>query len=91
MKSERLGKLMRVPTGFYPGEYFILSTRKPDRWYKANGEYRPIRAGEYYLSGAVICAYRAPNDLRESYWVAVPVNVKVCPLCAGSGKVCGDV
>lgn len=30
------------------------------RW---NGEFRAPKAGEWYLSGASIAAYRAPNDL----------------------------
>jgi hypothetical protein len=34
------------------------------------GEFRPPRAGEWYLSGAVVEAYRAPNDLSTDYHIA---------------------
>jgi hypothetical protein len=34
------------------------------------GEYRPPRAGEWYLSGCYVEAYRAPNDLSTSYHIA---------------------
>lgn len=34
--------------------------------------FRPPKKGEYYLSGAIVAAYRAPNDLSSPYWVVVP-------------------
>jgi len=34
------------------------------------GEKRPPRKGEWYLSGAIIAAYRAPNDLSSEYHIA---------------------
>lgn len=37
------------------------------------GEFRPPRKGEYFLSGARVCGYRAPNDLSTSYWIARPI------------------
>ncbi len=37
------------------------------------GEFRPPRKGEWYISGAIPAAYRAPNDLSTSYHIAVPV------------------
>lgn len=30
-------------------------------------EFRPPRKGEYYLSGAAAIAYKAPNDLSDSF------------------------
>jgi hypothetical protein len=36
----------------------------------ATGEFRPPRQGEWYLSGAIPAAYRAPNDLSTPYWIA---------------------
>lgn len=34
------------------------------------GEKRPPRKGEYYLSGAIVAAYRAENDLSTEYYIA---------------------
>ncbi len=34
------------------------------------GEFRPPKKGEWYLSGAVVEAYRAPNDLSTPYYIA---------------------
>ncbi len=34
------------------------------------GEKRPPKKGEWYLSGALIAAYRAPNDLTTSFHIA---------------------
>lgn len=34
------------------------------------GEKRPPRAGEFYLSGAIVSAYRAKNDLTTAYHIA---------------------
>ena len=36
--------------------------------------FRPPRKGEFYLSGAVVTAYRAPNDLTTSYQVVEPIK-----------------
>lgn len=44
------------------------------------GEFRPPRAGEWYLSGAVVAAYRAPNDLSTSYHIARLVRTATRPL-----------
>jgi hypothetical protein len=41
------------------------------------GERRPPRKGEWYLSGAVIGAYRAPGHLRTAYDIAEIVRVRV--------------
>jgi hypothetical protein len=34
------------------------------------GEFRPPKAGEWFLSGAIVGAYRAPNDLPTAYYIA---------------------
>jgi hypothetical protein len=34
--------------------------------------YRNPKAGEFYLSGAVVTAYKAPNDLSSPYHVVEP-------------------
>ena len=35
------------------------------------------KAGEYYLSGAIIEAYKAPNDLRSKFYIAVICEVEI--------------
>jgi hypothetical protein len=40
------------------------------------GEKRPPKKGEWYLSGAEIGAYLAPNDLAQPYHIAKLVKVK---------------
>jgi hypothetical protein len=34
--------------------------------------FRPPKKGEFYLSGAIVQAYRAPNDLSTPYHVVEP-------------------
>lgn len=53
-----------------PPQGLFLGSRR--QHYQATGEFRPPRKYEYYLSGAVIEAYQAPNDLSTSYWIAKP-------------------
>jgi hypothetical protein len=36
--------------------------------------YRAPLKGEWYLSGAIVQAYRAPNDLLSAYWVVEPTH-----------------
>lgn len=36
---------------------------------KKTGEFRVPRKGEWYLSGAIPCAYQAPNDLLSNYHI----------------------
>lgn len=43
------------------------------RW---TGEKRPPRRGEYFLSGAVIEAYKAENDLTTPYHIAELVEIE---------------
>jgi hypothetical protein len=37
--------------------------------------FREPKKGEHYLSGAVPCAYLAPNDLGVKYWIVRPVKL----------------
>lgn len=49
---------------------------------RAQWDGRPRRCpkqGEWYLSGAVITAYRAPNDLPTAYHIAVLVEGEFVP------------
>ncbi len=38
---------------------------------------RSPRKGEWYLSGAIIQAYRAPNDLSTEFYIAEIVEVEI--------------
>jgi hypothetical protein len=70
--------------GHFPGEFFgsVLPIGKDrNKRYKATGEFRAPKRGEYYLSGAIIQAYRAPNDLSQEYWIAVLYELTPCPHC----------
>jgi hypothetical protein len=42
--------------------------------YRWTGEHRPPRKGEWYLSGAIIEAYRAERNLAQSYAIAKPIT-----------------
>lgn len=53
---------MSAPKGIFSG-----GTRQK---FKATGEFRCPKKGEWFLSGAKVSAYRAPNDLSTKYWIA---------------------
>lgn len=55
------------------GGAYSLHGRVRARW---TGEKRAPKKGEWYLSGAVIEAYRAPNDLTTAYHIAELVDTK---------------
>lgn len=42
----------------------------------ATGEFRPPRKGEWYLSGAIVTAYKAANDLGMSFHIAKLAKVE---------------
>jgi len=42
----------------------------------ATGEKRPPSKGEWYLSGAIVTAYRAPNNLSTPFHIARLVRVE---------------
>lgn len=43
------------------------------RVYCERGEFRPPMAGEYYLSGAIVEVWRAPNDLSQAFRIVRPI------------------
>jgi hypothetical protein len=47
-----------------------LGLRQDDLFAVPTGEHRAPRAGEWHLSGAIVAAYRAPNDLSTAYHIA---------------------
>lgn len=69
----------RGPQGIFPGEH-------RNRKYKATGEFRCPRKGEAYLSGAIVAAYVAPNDIDSPYWIAARVEMIRCSCCNGTGE-----
>ena len=60
--------MSRAPAGTYRGGgYSVIAG---PGFFRASGEYRAPRKGEFYLSGAIVEAYQAPNDLPSAYWIA---------------------
>jgi hypothetical protein len=45
----------------------------------STGEKRAPKKGEWYLSGAIATAYKAPNDLTSEYHIARLVRVRRIP------------
>lgn len=41
----------------------------PARWYYRKLGFRAPKKGEWYLSGAIVEAYKAPNDLTIEYMI----------------------
>lgn len=58
-------------TVFYPlGDYYPGAEKGKQYHAVATGDFYPPRKGEWYLSGAIVEAYRAPNDLSTPYHIA---------------------
>lgn len=65
--------MKRPRIGFKPvyGEFFY----RDKTYYRWDGNPpREPKQGEFYLSGSKPTAYRAPDDLPTSYFIAVPVT-----------------
>jgi hypothetical protein len=77
---------MVAPKGYFSG-YINGYLRSNYTLFKASGEFRKPRKGEYFLSGAIVGTHYAQNDIGTEYWIAKPVEMKVCPHCEGHGKV----
>jgi hypothetical protein len=58
---------------FYPAEGYQYSSNEKAKW---TGEFRPPRQGEYFLSGAIIQAYKAHKDMTTPYHIAKIVRTK---------------
>jgi hypothetical protein len=54
--------------GKFPTEYRYRKD-KP-RSVQATGEFRAPRKGEFFLSGAIVEAYEARQDMNTKYWIA---------------------
>lgn len=44
--------------------------------YVKTSEYRCPKKGEFYLSGAIVEAYKAFCDMSVKFWIATPVKVR---------------
>lgn len=55
----------RMNQRYYTGENAFPARE----WFERTGEFRAPRKGEYYLSGAIACAYRAHKDLSAIYHI----------------------
>lgn len=65
-----------APRGLYPISRSVYRRFEAWQiWYEANGEFRPPKPGEYFLSGAVPEVYQhsenATEPLDSSYWIMV--------------------
>ena len=70
--NDPYGREMLKRGELYPVE-FQPNTKIRAIW---TGEKRNPKKDEYYLSGAQIMAYKAPNDLSTPYSIAKLVNVE---------------
>ncbi len=80
MKTYPLGD---TPTSTETGgaafnDRFASSWREGAKSFRAvaTGEKRPPRKGEWYLSGAIATAHKAPNDLSTQFQIARLVRVE---------------
>lgn len=46
-------------------------------YYRATGEFRAPKKGEFFLSGAIPFAYRTENDLNTEYWIMAEVEAEI--------------
>jgi hypothetical protein len=59
--------------GLYPvaeGEALPAGNTRTNTMARWTGEFRAPRSGEWYLSGAIVEAYRAPSDLTMEFHIA---------------------
>ena len=73
---------MKGPKGIFRGE----SSFKDER-FVCTGEKRPPKKGEYFLSGAIVTAYKAHGDIDTEHWIARKVKMVKCACCNGYGEV----
>ena len=68
-----------MSTKFYPLSDFVPGQPAVSQnHYRAiaTGDFRPPKKGEWYLSGAIPAAYRAPNDLSTAFHIMRVVKVE---------------
>jgi hypothetical protein len=67
MSKTQLTKNDFYPLADYHPDIFIRHNKVMAQW---TGEKRTPKDGEWYLSGAIIEAYQAKNDLTTAYHIA---------------------
>jgi len=74
MKVTVAGRTYRLPPklAFEMTDLRCKAARSEMRSYEVLG-YRAPRAGEHFLSGAIVKAYRANADMKSSYLVVRPL------------------
>ena len=72
--------------GDYHPENFPIKTLRG----KFSGEFRPPKAGEWYISGAIPEVYQAPNDLTTAFHIAKIVRVKEETIIIEMEEICND-
>ncbi|GAA3751219.1 hypothetical protein [Micromonospora maritima] len=68
-----------------PGEPLPRGAGRQNLRVKATGEKRPPRKGEWYLSGATIEGYRAPNDLTQEHQIGELVEGETVTIWRSKG------
>jgi hypothetical protein len=65
-------EMSKQPLGFFdiPGKF--LNTMVPTSCYYDYLGFRPPKKGEFYLGGAIVQGYMAPNDLTTPFHVVKP-------------------
>jgi hypothetical protein len=79
--------------GIYPlGDWFpsckdnaMLNNHLRAKW---NGEFRPLKKNEWYLSGAIITAYKAYQDYSIPYFIADIFQVEMVTTVRLLRKMC---
>ncbi|TQE99195.1 MAG: hypothetical protein FKY71_09955 [Spiribacter salinus] len=66
-------RLPNRPIPFQHGRGVFEFSNKHRYWCRVLG-FRPPNKGDYYLSGADVAAYRAPNDLTTPYWIVEKIE-----------------
>lgn len=65
--------IMRPKIGFKPVPLLGGDQRKQPKAKWDGGPMRCPKKGEYYLSGAIVEAYKAKNDMTTLYFIAVKI------------------
>ena len=75
MKRGDLFRIQDFPTVEERGYTHPFPSREQYR-VQATGEFRPPRAGEWFISGAIAEGYRARHDMSGSYYIGKLVRVR---------------
>lgn len=71
METVKMGHAYPLASGETPPSRAREPRKVRAMW---TGEKRPPKRGEWFLSGAIVEAYKAPNDLTHPHLIAVLVQ-----------------